>query len=894
MSDDLGRLNGLTSRLMAYVRGLATRRRHEAEADEELAFHLEQETAANIARGLSPAEARRIALAHLGGVTQTREAIRDVRRTPLDGLSADVRHASRSLRASPSFTLVAVATLTLAIGASTAIFSIVDAVILRALPFPRADRLVAVGEVNLKDTPSPRAENLAAPQNYLDWRAQQTAFSGLAAIGYASVSLKGDGSREPETLMAKAVTWEFFPVLGVKPLIGRTFTAENETHARARVAVISYSLWQRRFNGDPNIVGRHLPGLRVDLEILGVMPPSFAYPVGAPRPTEVWLPNVFNDEDRVRANSFGYRLQVIGRLKDDVEIAAAQAQMDQITARLAAETPRWFTNRISTVEPLQHYLTRGVRTWMLLLLAAVGCVLLIACVNLANLMLVRSSVRQRELVIRSALGASRWDLVRGVLVESLLLSLGGAALGALAAWFAVEVFRTAIPAEVPRAAAIAVDLRVLAVTIVIAIATGVFIAMASAVQFWRPSADMSLIQSTRGPTTSPSHRWLRGSLVIAEVALATVLLIGSALFLASYARVASVDLGLDPRDVLTIRVRPDMLGQAPGAKKRPLVMLQQLLRDVGGLPGVEHVAMVNAGLPLRGDLRTVDFAIPGRALPRDQDLDYNAVSPQYFMAIRTPLLKGRLFTEDDREGGEPVVLINDAAARKYFPGEDPIGRTITFVGSRRIVGIVGSIRHDGPETKWRTQGFIPLAQSGTDGGTLVLRLAQGIGPEAVLPAIKSAIWTRFPGLALPEIETMSQYLRDLVAERRFNMLLIGLFGLLGIVIACVGIYGVIAYVVTLRTPEIGIRAALGAAPAAILWSVLRMAVVYLAGGLAIGVPAAWMLGAFVSSFLFEVEPHDPWIYAVVIGTLAATGLLAALLPARRAARVDPLIALRLE
>jgi predicted permease len=881
-------------RFRAYVRDLAMRRRREIEADEELAFHLEQETAANVARGLSPAEARRLALAQLGGVTQTREAIRDVRRTALDGLVSDLRHAFRSLRATPSFTLVALATLTLAIGASTAIFSIVDAVILRALPFPRAERLVAIGEARRSEM-SNRTENLVAPQNFLDWRAQQTAFDGIAAIGYARVSLKADRDREPETLQAQAVTSEFFAVLGVKPLLGRTFTLEHEVSGRARVAVISYSLWQRRFDGTPDIVGRMLPGQTADLEILGVMPPSFAFPAGARRPTEVWLPNVFTGEDRVRADSFSYRLQVIGRLKEGVALGAAQAQMDQVTARLAAETPRWFEDRVTKVEPLREYLTRGVRTWMLLLLAAVACVLLIACVNLANLMLVRSSVRGREMLIRSALGASRWDLIRVVLAECLLLSSVGAALGAAAAWFAVDVFRTAIPAEVPRAAAIAVDLRVLAITTVTAIATGVAIGLAPMAQFWRPAVDVSLAPSTRGHTAALSHRRLRGALVVVEVALATMLLIGSGLFLASFARVSSVDLGFDPRNVLTVRIRPGAPGQDPAmAQRRHLALLHELLADAQRMPGVDSAALVNAGLPLRGDFRTIEIAIPGRALPADEDIDYNAISPDFFRSMRVPLRKGRFFTDADRKDSEPVMIVDEVMARKYFPGEDPVGRIVQFAGTRRIVGITASIRHEGPEAGWREQGFIPIAQSDASGATLVLRLARGVGPAEILPAIKAAVWTRFPGLALPDVQTLAQYLHDLVAQRRFNMLLLGLFGLLGVVIACVGIYGVIAYVVTLRTQEIGIRAALGAAPAAILWSVLRMAVLYLAGGLIAGLAASWLLGAFVSSLLFQVEPRDPWVYTIVAATLAATGVVAAVVPARRAAGVDPLIALRQE
>ena len=412
---------------------------------------------------MSPSEARRTALRDLGGMTQATEAVRAVRTTWLDGLWRDIRHGIRALGATPAFTIVALAVLTLSIGATTAIFSVVDAVMLRGLPFRDSGRLVTVGEQNLRDAAGPGL-NLVAPQNFLDWRAQQTAFTGLAAIGYAGVSLKAEGGQEPETLEAQAVTADFFPVLGTAPLMGRTFTADNEVNQGAFAVVISYGLWQRRFGGAPDVIGRRLPGQQADFEILGVMPRSFAYPVGATRPTEVWLPNVFQAEDRVRGNDFSYRLQVIARLRDGVSMEQAQAQMDQITRGLAAATPRWFEDRVAKVEPLRDYLTRGVRTWMFMLLAAVGFVLLIACVNLATLMLARASARSRELVIRSALGASRWDLVRALLVEGLLLALGGAALGAFGAWLGVEALRAAIPADVPRIATIAIDLRVLATT----------------------------------------------------------------------------------------------------------------------------------------------------------------------------------------------------------------------------------------------------------------------------------------------------------------------------------------------------------------------------------------------------------------------------------------------
>jgi predicted permease len=883
----------MLTRLLAYFRGILGRRAANVEAEEELAFHLQQEIDANVARGMSPAEARRAARIALGGIPQSLEAVRDIRTTSVDALWRDVRHAGRSLAATPSFTAVALAVLTLSIGASTAIYSVVDGVVLRGLPFPDAHRLVAIGERHVK-TESDKGPRLVAPQNFSDWRAQQNVFSALAAIGYASISVGAEPGGEPETLEAQAVTADFFTVLGVAPMMGRPFTAGNEVDGQAFVAVISHGLWQRRFGGRPDVIGQPLRGQRADFEIVGVMPPTFEYPVGDMRPTDVWLPNVFRPEDTVRANDFSYRLQVIGRLRDGTSLQQAQAQMDQITARLAAETPRWFEDRVATVEPLRDSLARDVRNWMLMLLAAVGFVLLIACVNVANLMLVRASARSRELTIRAALGASRWDLARGLMVESLLLSLAGAALGAFVAWLGLETLRSAIPGEVPRVAAITLDLRVLATTVLVAVASGVLFGLAPIVQFSRPTGEGALTRVARAQTANPAHQWFRSSLIVVEVALAVVLLVGSGLFLASFARVVGVNLGLDPNGVVTARIRP-LVGAHNWelAQQRHRGLLRNVLEQARAIPGVEVAALVSGGVPLRGDLRTIDFAIPGRVLPRNTDLDFNEISPDYFRALGTPLLKGRFFDDGDREGSEPVVIINDAAARTFFPGEDPIGRTVLFEGSRRIVGIVGSIRHDGPETDWRRQGFVPLDQSRAVGATLMLRFSRG-GLEAALPAVKAAIWSQFPGLALPDIQPLSQYLDRLIAQRRFSMLLLGLFGLLGIVIACVGIYGVMAYVVALRTPEIGIRMALGATPGVILWSVLRGALVYLGAGLAIGLQGAWMLAALVSGFLFQIRPHDPWVYACVSATLVVTGAIAALVPARRAARVDPLLALRLE
>jgi putative ABC transport system permease protein len=606
----------------------------------------------------------------------------------------------------------------------------------------------------------------------------------------------------------------------------------------------------------------------------------------------VWVPFVVPAADRIRGNTFGYYLQVIGRLRDGVSLERAQARMNQITAGLAAATPRWFKDRVAKVEALQDFLTRGVRTWMLMLLGAVACVMLLACVNLANLMLVRASSRARELRIRAALGASRWDLSRALLVESLVLSLTGATLGIFVAWAGVELLRSGLPAEVPRTAAIAIDLRVLTATGLAAIVTGLAFGTAPVLQFSRPVVGNLLHQSVQHHTVGLVSQRLRASLVIAEVALAVVLLVGSGLFLASFARVTNVNLGIDPHDVLTVRVRP-LVGahNIETARLRNRDSLLTILQRVRTIPGILSASLLGGGLPLRGDVRTADFGIPGRDLPRNADIDLNEISPDYFNVLRVPLLKGRLFTDADQQNSGPVVILNDAAARKYFHDQEAIGQVVRLQGARIVVGVVGNIRHDGPESGWRTQAFVPIAQTRVLGATLVLRTVSN--REGIPPAVKAAIWSEFPDVPIPDVDTLEHYFNGLIAPRQFNMWLLGLFGLLGIVIAGIGIYGVMAYVVTQRTPEIGIRMALGALPSTILRAILGRASVYLALGLAIGMTWAWVLARFVAGFLFEIQPHDPVVYASVLAVLTAAGLAAAFLPAQRAAHVDPLVALEL-
>jgi putative ABC transport system permease protein len=879
----------MLSRLIARIRGIVTRQTVASELEQELQFHLTQEIEANIARGLSPETARRAAFRDLGGFEQTREAVGDVRALWLDGLWRDARHAIRALRAAPAFTAVALAVLALCVGATVAVFSVVDAVIFRSLPFDEPHRLVAVGE---EHRPSPEWPNLVAPQNFFDWRERQDVFTGLAAAAYGQISVKAAGDDFPENLPARLVTANYFEVLRTPPLIGRPFTTENEVAGRGHVAVISYRLWQRRFGGRPDVLGQRLPGQLAAFEIVGVMPNTFNDPVDSAEPIEVWVPFVAPPDARIRGNDFGYYLQVIGRLRDGVSIERAQARMDRITADLAAETPRWFTDRVAKVEFLQDFITRRVRAWMLMLLGAIGCVLLIACVNLANLMLARGTTRTRELEVRAALGASRAQLARVLLVESLLLSLAGAVVGAGLAWLSIGFLRASLPADTPRVTGIAINLRVLGVTSIVAVLAGLAFGMAPVAQFVRPSA-RSLIRGERSGTADRRSTWLRGALVVAEVALAAVLLVGAVMFLTSFARVTRVDLGFDFRDVLTVRLRPLVL---PGGREPGSSPLLNVLDRVRSLPGVEFAALAGGGLPLRGDLLTEDFSIPGPAARRG-DIAMNEVSPDYFRVLRIPVISGRAFTDADRRETQPVVILNQRAARQFFDG-DPIGKVMRWQrqGERTVIGVVGNIRFDGPENQSRAQAFVPWVQSRVLGGTLLLRTAS---PSAgLLPGIGRVVASEFPDAVMPpinvDVQLMEQYFRDLVAERRVNMLLLSTFGILGIAIACAGIYGVMAYIVAQRTHEIGIRMALGALPAAIAWSVLVGTGRYVVLGLIAGLAGAWILSTTVRGLLFGIEPHEPAAYAWTGALLLAVALAAALIPARRAASVDPLVALRFE
>jgi putative ABC transport system permease protein len=815
----------------------------------------------------------------------------------------DLKAAFRSLRSSKTFTFVALAVLTLGIGASTAIFSVVDAVVLRGLPFDEHDRLVAVGERRApgpgpsaaRPNPDPASLSTCAPQNYMDWAAQQQVFESMAAIVGGALTLREPGA-EPEEMRSQRVTADFFKVLREHPAMGRTFTVENEMEGNQRVAVLSDALWRRRFDADPAIVGRMIPIEGGSYEVVGVMPAGFEYPVGAVRPTELWVPWVVPPDQRVRQpNNVGNYLSAIARLKPGVTLEQAQANLDQISAALTAAHPKWNEFTLAGVRPLRDHIVGGrTKQWMLMLLGAVGIVLLIACANVTNLLLARASSREREVGIRAALGAGRWRLIRGLLVESLLLSVVGTVLALLAAWWGVNILRTAMPDGVPRLSTIAVDLRVLGVAAFVSLVTGVLFGIVPALQLSRPNLIHGLKEGARGASSGVAQQRMRSALVVAEVALAVVLLVGAALFIGSFRTLMKIDPGFNPNKVLTASIQPRVDPSVAGAAFPDFgPQFEEILSRLRQAPGITHASAIGGGLPMSGSLSFASITVPGRTLKgRDRSIQFRRVTADYHDAIGIPLRQGRLFNATDRAGSQNVVIINESAAKVLFPGDTAVGKIVGVNGDRTVVGVVGDVYQATLETEPLAEAYIPLTQGRATVADLVIRTSGN--PLEIVSSVKTAVLGVLPDVPLRTVRTMEQVLGRQVAQRRLNMLLLGLFGLLGLVISAVGIYGVMAYLVAQRTREFGVRMALGATRARVVRMVLTRAGVLVAIGLVVGGAGAWYLSATAKQFLFRMDTTDWRVFASAIGALAAAALLASAIPAHRAAGVNPIEALRSE
>jgi putative ABC transport system permease protein len=817
----------------------------------------------------------------------------------------DLKFALRSLRSTPAFTAVALIVLTLGIGATTAIYSVVDAVALRGLPFSRADRLMIVDETN--PTGKGLGGGYVAAANFYDWRAQQTTFEDLAAFQGASLTVFSD--RGPETLNALMISSSLLPMLRVSPQRGRAFAADDEVAGRHRVMLISDGLWRRRFGADPDILGKTItvgrPGaspLRYDgvWEIVGVMPPGFEFPIGRQRPVEIWMPYVPSSQEYPRGDgsSRNYNAQVLGRLKDGTSRAQAVADMERITGALKAQHPRWFRDRWVGLTPLHESIVGRARNWMYLLLGSVALVLLIACVNVANLMLARATARSRDVSVRAALGASRWRLARGLLVESLVLSIAGTVLGVGAAWWAVDIMRAALPPNLPRLADVGIDLRVLATAAGAAIATGLFFGVMPALQFSRPALGTALREGGRSGNAGVARQRARTVLLVSQVALAVMLLIGAGLFVTSFVRLIRVDLGIETSNVLTVGVYPRVdfnaaAEQVAADQARAGQQITAVLERARALPGVDAVAIGSGTAPLSQGWSRTSFWIPGTPKSEDPDdsPDQKSISADYFKATRIGLVRGRVFTDaDSAPGAEPVILINETAAARFFKEKDPLGTVVDSNGKRAIVGIVRSVRLTGPEGQLRPEVYIPFNYARAFGGTVYLRTSGD--PAALSNEARTAVQSVLTDVVVPETQTFDAMYDRLIVQRKFNTIVLGLFGVLALTIAAVGIYGVMAYIVAQRTQEIGVRMALGAQPGQVLRMVLSRATLFMTVGIALGVGAGWLVARFVGAFLFRVDAHDPFVYAGAAGVLVLAGLVAAFIPARRASRVDPVTVLK--
>lgn len=811
-------------------------------------------------------------------------------------LLQDLRYGLRMLAKKPGFAAIAVITLALGIGATTAMFSVVNGVLLSPLPFPNASRLVILHETS----PAFPTGMSVSYLNFKDWRRDQRSFTDLAI--YRGDQFNLSERRGAEVVRARMVSAGFFKILGAPLLFGRGFTANDDHPGAARTVVLTYAFWQKHFGGRHDVLGKTLTMDDKSYSIIGVLPKDF----GLFNLHDVYVPiGVYN---RLWTNHRDSHpgTRVVGRLKPGVTLSQAQADMTNIARHLAQEYPEADAGHGITLAPLPAYLVKDVRSTLYLLLGAVCLVLLIACVNVANLLLSRATAREREMAIRTALGAARRRVVRQLLTESVLLALFGGALGIALAVAGTHLLLKTVPGELPRAANVGLDLHVLFFVVAVSVITGLIFGLAPAFRTSKTDLRSSLQEGTRG-STGGRHR-LQNGLVVAEVGLALVLLIGAGLTLKTILHLNHVNLGFDTRDALMFDVSLPPARYQAAAPNR--AFYRELTARIRALPGVEAVG-TTTDMPMEGDSEN-NFYITGRPKPLPQNMPmamFYLTSPGYLKAMHISLLRGRFFTDQDTLSAPLVVVIDDALAHKYFPHENPIGQHLVmpFPGidqPREIVGIVHQIKHFGPvgPKDWKVVGayYMPVAQIpdqfyskvGTVDLNVVVRTS--VDPGSMIPAVKRAVHGIDSEVAITDVQTMGDLLRSTLAAQRFMAVLFGVFALLALVLAAIGIYGVISYSVSQRTHEIGIRLALGAQPHEVLAWVVRQGMTLALLGVAGGIIAAVFAMRLLASSLHGVSAIDPVTFVVVPVVLVVIALLACYIPARRASKVDPLVALRYE
>lgn len=885
-----GRLRQTLFRLLAFFRGAWLDR----DLDDEMAAHVELAIEENLERGLAPAEARRQALVRFGGPQQAKEQHRHVRGLPfLDALIQDLRFAFRMLRKSPGFTSVAVLTLALGIGANSAIFSVVYAVLLKSLPYPQANRLVTLYEdVRLPTYQNDRNE--VSPGNLSDWRKQNSVFENIAAYRNRSFNLTGTG--EPLRVEGELVSANFFTALEVEPALGRSFAPEEERLGASHVLIMSDGLWRSQFGSDRGVLGKKLLLDGEDYEVIGVMPPRFRFP---DLDDQLWVPLAMTPEERENRGS--HVLNVFARLKPGVTLNEAQAEMSGIARRLTELYPDSNTGQTVHIVPLQEDLAGPVRPTLLVLWGAVGLILLIVCANVANLLLTRASARQREVAVRLALGASRGRLFRQWLTESTLLALFGCGFGLLLAHSGVNALRVVAASHLPRTDEFSLDTSVLVFSIVIAILVGLISGLAPALQTGRESGPETLKSGSRESATGP-QLGMRNLLVILETALGVIVVIGAGLLLRSFLRIEQSPLGFQPEGVLSFRAIPR--GQKYSELSQRSAFYHQAIERIEAFPGVESAAAVTF-IPLTFVSGSKGFTIDGRppfAPGQIPMAGYDVVTPGYFATMRIPFRKGRDFLWSDAPQTQPVIIINEAMSKAYWPGEDPLGKRF-HQGSAQdtefpwltIVGVVGDTREFDPVTPPRPTMYFPMTQFADPGGILrdwVVRCVRD--PLTAASSVRAAVWSVDKDLPVTRARSMEEVWSLSIASERLNLLLFALFASLALLLATVGIYGVMAYNVAERTREIGIRVALGARTNDLVKLVLAQGLRLAALGLLLGVTAAFALTRLMASMIYEVSSTDAATFSSVALLLAGVALLACYIPARRALRVDPIVALRYE
>jgi predicted permease len=879
------------NRLFMRVRNFVTNRRIDGRLREEIEEHLNMQTEENMRAGMSPGEARRQAVLTFGSVQTVREGCHSEEGLPLmEGILQDVHFALRVLRKSPAFALVAIVTLALGIGANTTVFSVVDAVLLRPLPYDHPERLIEAESFSKGNL---YASNLSYP-DFFDWRTQSHSFERLVSYHDTSYTLTGGG--RAVHVPVQVVSWDMLPMLGVQPALGRGFT-QGEEKRGTKVVLISHALWQSQFGGDRAVVGRTIELSGETFTVIGVMPASFRFPIAASK-TDMWTTLGVDDTptgDGIKNRGMHW-LNAMGRLKPGVTVAQADGEMKAIAEQLAKQYPNSNTKHNSArVERELDAVLGDTKILIVVILCAVALVMLIACGNIANLLLARVSDRRREIAMRTALGASRGRIVRQLLIESLVLSVAGGAAGCALAFVCTPVVLRLIGNSVPRAADAGVNLQVLGFGLTVTLASGLLFGVVPALKASKTNLVPTL--KTGGNSDVSGHDRLRSAVIIGQVALGIVLSAGAGLLIASFAKLMHQDLGFQPNNLLTFRFEtPDNRY----AKSRPQ-FYQQYFERLRGLPGVRAAAGTMI-LPMSEDNADVTFENPEQPVPEGQrpSADISLITPDYFKVMQVPILKGRDFTDADSVTAPPVMIINQAFAEKYLPNEDPIGKRLKpGVGGggaggpklREVVGVVGNMRHSMTQRHERPAYFLAASQL-PSWCCLVSVVRADVEPYSLEPAARELVTSMDKDIPVTEVRTMPELMSLQLSQPRFAMVLLGAFAGLALLLTVVGLYGVMMYSVSRRTREIGVRLALGAQRGSVLRMVLRDASLLLSSGIVIGLAVSLAFASVLKTLLYGTAARDPLVLSAVCAVVAMTGLVAAWMPALRAAAIEPMQALR--